>query len=133
MRKGYVTISDSDSGDKKLIAECEYNYGKDCISIVYSEALDDEGESVTTLSVLKNGIVSLNRFGRYKSEMIFEQSKRHVGCYATPFGEMMVGINSTLVRANLDENGGTVRLNYSVDCNNDPVANNELKIKVNLI
>lgn len=96
----------------------------------YEEPADELGGSITTLSVEQNGLVTMTRKGQFTTEMVMEQGKRHVCHYATPFGNMLMGIFAKKVESSLDENGGELHLHYTIDVNADLASTNELKITV---
>ena len=129
--KAYITICDAQENTGSMTAECEYDYSDNLTMITYDESIEGfEDDCVTSLKIEKGGPVTLNRTGKYKSEMIFEKNKRHVGCYFTPHGDLMIGIDTYNLEYNLDKTGGEINIRYNVDCNSDPVSLNDLKISV---
>ena len=72
----------------------------------------------------------MTRTGKYNTEMVIEKERRHLCCYTTPYGELMMGIYANLISNEIGENGGTLKFSYTIDFNNTPASENELEITV---
>lgn len=58
----------------------------------YEEPGDELKGCVTTLLIEDGGLVTMTRDGAYTTQMVMERGQRHVCHYATPFGDMLLGI-----------------------------------------
>ena len=76
------------------------------------------------------GLVTMTRDGAYTTQMVMERGQRHVCHYATPFGDMLLGIFAKKVESSVTEDGGELLLHYTIDVNADLASSNELKITV---
>ena len=60
--------------------------------------------------------VTLRRSGRLKSQMIFQEGKRHESLYQLDFGALMISVCAKSIRYDLSEDQpGTVDLTYSIE------------------
>ena len=116
-KKVFINIEDSHSGHD------------DSYSSQTSTQAEMEG-CVTTLLIEDGGLVTMTRNGAYTTQMVMERGRRHVCHYATPFGDMLLGIFAKKVESSVTEEGGELLLNYTIDVNADLAASNELKITV---
>ena len=87
-------------------------------------------ENTTTTLKIQDGYVSMIRFGKSSTQMIFEKEKKYVGYYETPFGGLSVGVTTNSMTINMDENGGEVDLDYMVELNNSLPTHNGLYLKI---
>ncbi len=87
-------------------------------------------ENTTTTVKIQDGYVSMIRFGKTSTQMIFEKEKKYVGYYETPFGGLSVGVTTNSMTVNMDENGGEVDLDYMVELNNSLPTHNGLYLKI---
>ncbi|MBQ4517566.1 MAG: DUF1934 domain-containing protein [Clostridia bacterium] len=87
-------------------------------------------ENTTTTVKIKDGYVSMIRFGKTSTQMIFEKEKKYVGIYETPFGNLSVGVTTNSMTVNVDENGGEVDLDYTIELNNSVPTHNGLHLKI---
>ncbi len=55
------------------------------------------------------------RLGEFNSEMVFEEGRRHLSLYQTPYGDLSVGIRANRVRNSLGMNGGDLEIDYAIE------------------
>lgn len=98
--------------------------------INYVETDEEMTDCHTKLTVEGSQKITMTRTGKYNTEMVIEKDRRHLCCYTTPYGELMMGIYANLISNEMGENGGTLKFAYSIDFNNTPASENELLISV---
>ncbi len=98
--------------------------------IEYIENNEETGPEETTITVFNNNIVSIVRKGQFSSEMMVEKGVRHHTFYSTPYGELTMGIYGNQVEWSKDDNGGVLKMKYSLDFNNGFVSENTMKIYI---
>lgn len=94
-----------------------------------SEPSGMEGSEMT-VRVESDKKVTLTRRGSFNSQMILEKGTRNICHYNTPYGGVVFGIFAETVHTDVTDNGGEVRLNYTIDVNNDLASKNEINIKI---
>ena len=67
-----------------------------------------------SMDIIKTGVTNVH--------MTFERNKKRLTCYATPMGEMMVGLNTRNISIDESENSLKVRVEYSLDINYQHVS-----------
>lgn len=87
--------------------------GKFYISYEESELTGMEG-SRTTLKIEPKQI-TMTRTGTYPSQMRFAEHKREVGLYETELGSVAVSTHTSKLTSSIDENGGALEINYTVE------------------
>ncbi len=98
------------------------------ISYEGSELTGYEG-STTTLKI-KDGCVSMIRFGNAATQMVFEKEKKYEGFYQTPYGSLSVSVITNSIHLALSEDGGEIDLDYSVELNHNQPVHNGLHLKI---
>lgn len=139
MREGYISVTDrhytpgvaSESEGGELMTKCVAGFDGDTMVIKYSEMLDNDTSSQVCL-MIKDGVITMVRDGVMCTSMIFEKNKRHVCCYRTPAGELMIGVYTNAISTVFYDNGCDIHLLYTIDSNGNLVRSNELKIEVKL-
>lgn len=86
--------------------------------IVYEESELTGLEGVTTMFRVEPGRVILNRTGRLRSEMIFEEGVSHESLYQMAFGALMISVKATNVFFDIVSDGGVIDLVYNIDIEN---------------
>jgi len=94
------------------------------LTVSYQESELTGLEGTTTKLHINGPMVTLLREGTVNSQMVFEEGRRHLSMYETPYGAMSVGINTRRVKSTLDENGGDVEIDYAIEIDNLMVGHN---------
>ena len=74
--------------------------------------------------------ISIIRTGKYQTHLVVQPGKKHFCQYDTPFGDFTVGVSARFVRNQLTDEGGKLKMRYTVDANSTLLSDNELLIEV---
>ena len=85
--------------------------------------------TLTTIQV-EPSRVTLQRIGAVNSQMVFEEGRRHLSMYDTPYGALSVGIHTRKLRSTLDDNGGEVEVLYALEIEHGAVGQSVFHINV---
>lgn len=100
--------------------------------IIYDEVLEGMAGTIKnkikitgtdSLEIMKSGVTS--------SHMVFEKNKKNLTYYRTPYGQMLVGVNTRKMEISVDEDKIDVLVDYELDVNHEPMA--DCKIKMNIM
>ena len=83
----------------------------------------------TTIQV-QPGSVSILREGQVNSQMVFEEGRRHLTMYNTPYGAMSIGVNTRKMKVDLDETGGCIEIDYALEVDHAVAGENLFSIYV---
>ena len=98
--KGMQSLDGAENETVELVTEgtlIRDGDGEYTISYQESEVTGMEG-TLTTFQI-ERGRVTLLRIGEFNSQMVFEEGRRHLSMYDTPYGALSVGINTRKMRA----------------------------------
>lgn len=101
--------------------------------VLYEEITELPGEDSGISKVLikmDNNTIELTKKGYTNVSMLFEQGKKTMSCYRTPFGELLVGIYTTEIQIEEKQNGILAVINYSLDINYGHISDCNIIIKV---
>ena len=87
-------------------------------------------EGTTTRFQIQGPRVILTRSGTVNSQMVFEEGRQHTSLYETPFGELSVDIQTSVLKHNLTERGGLMEIKYSIAVEHTVTGRNCFKIRV---
>ncbi len=87
-------------------------------------------EGTTTTFEIKGAQVILTRSGTVNSQMVFEEGRQHTSLYETPFGDLPVDIQTSMLKHNLSERGGLLEIKYSIAVDHTLTGRNRFKIRV---
>ena len=93
-----------------------------------SELTGLEG-TLTTIQVEPERVTML-RTGQVNTQMVFQEGRRHLSMYNTPYGAMTVGVNTRHLYAELDEDGGELEIDYNIGIDHTVTGRNIFRINV---
>lgn len=117
--------------ETELLTKGNFKIKDDSFYISYedSEATGFKG-AVTEISVKADRYASVIRTGSASSDLIIETGKKHHCQYNTPYGSMDIGVYTHFIKNNLDKNGGTLHMKYTLDINSSYMSDNEIIVSV---
>ena len=112
--KGLLGV-DKNGDDIELNTSGTYDYSEDEVSFTYleSELTGLEG-SVTTFTV-SGSSVTITREGTVSMQMLFEEGRQNHFSYNTPYGSIMMSVDTQSIEYDFNEKGGTLRVDYGLD------------------
>ena len=87
-------------------------------------------EGTTTRLHVDGGRVTLLREGNVNSQMVFEEGRRHLSMYETPYGALSIGVNTRRMRSTLGEAGGDLEIDYAIEIDNLIAGQNLFRMNV---
>ena len=122
--------NDGEKDKIELITEGSMYKKGDAYYITYKESELTGMDGTTTTVKVQDKKVTILRFGTNNTQLIFEKGKHHVCCYDTMYGAISVGVWAQNVKIDLDDNGGEIFANYSIDVDNNLVGKNDFHMQV---
>ena len=121
---------DTDGEPIEMTIAGEYYYKNEKHYILYEEVM--EGETNTTKNRIKiaPGMLELTKNGVVNVHMLFEEYKKNVTHYHTPYGSLVMGIDTQKVEIFENENELKVNVGYALEMNQEFVADCNIKITV---
>ena len=87
-------------------------------------------EGTVTRLHIKDGQVTLLREGSINSQMVFEEGRRHLSMYETPYGALSIGVSTRRMRSTLGEAGGELEIDYAIEIDNLIAGQNLFRMNV---
>ena len=120
--------------------------GEETIELVTEGRLEEDGQAgytlsyqeseltglegtLTTFQIEKNRITLL-RIGEFNSQMVFEEGRRHLSMYETPYGALSVGVNTRRMHSDLGLAGGNIEIDYAIEIDHAVAGQNLFRIQV---
>ena len=103
----------------ELVTDGTLEYRNGGWDICYEESELTGMAGVTTTFRLEPGMVILERTGKLRSKMVFQQGIPHDSLDQMEFGALMLTVCALLIEASIGDQGGTVDLQYSIAIENN--------------
>lgn len=133
----YTGLDEPEEISYRATGKCLHT--RDGLKVEYKEPeKTGMGGTVTTLSVLRDGVVSVNRVGtlsqsggrQVNMHLVFEPGKLHACIYDTGLFPMQLCVRTHLLKNSLSVDGGCFDVEYSMEIGGQMTSRNRLKIVV---
>ena len=108
-------MSETDNDSLELITEGSYSHEGDTYTIEYEESALSGMEGTKTIISVQGPVMSMERIGAYNSHFFFEDGKFFRGSYATPLGNVELGMFPTLLDYRFHDQEGRLDLEYQLE------------------
>lgn len=115
---------DNHSDSLELKSHGTMTYGKDTFFLEYEDSSFIGSEFQLNRIGVSQNLVTINRFGRIDSTMVFEKGKSFNSTVKTPHGEIPLSVFSHVVDSYFDEDTLFVKLKYTMDVGGSETFNN---------
>ena len=103
---------------------------EDGFKVEYNETKISGMEGTKTTIIIRNNSFDLIREGTTETKMEFENNKRTVSLYKTPYGVMDVKIDTKKLNININEDGGIINTMYILEIGGQPALKTNLTIDI---
>lgn len=124
-------FSDNPEGEKiEIITPGSYYRKKGHHYVLYDE-IEEGTDAVTKNTVRFDGdMLTISKRGFTNVEMIFEKNKRNLTNYVTPYGTLMVGIDTDRIDIKESEDVINIDIDYALDINYEHLANCKIQMEI---
>lgn len=96
--------------------------------LVYEEPVEESGDRILNRIKFKNGEVQVTKKGAVNTMLSFRQNEKNMTNYATPFGNLIMGINTQKIDLKMNESKLEILVDYALDINYEFVADCKINI-----
>ena len=115
--RGTQDYSGTDPDTMELVTEGKLAVQDGALCLSYEESELTGMEGTTTVFQVEPEKVTLLRLGSVQSEMVFEEGRRHMSLYSTPYGNMEIGVRARRLNSTLELTGGRREIDYDSEIN----------------
>ena len=99
--------------------------------VVYDEMVEGmPGTIKNTIKITGDYMFEIRKSGIADTHMVFEKDRINMTNYATPYGDMMVGIHTKDMKVNVEEENIDVSFSYALDVINEPLSDCEITVHI---
>lgn len=113
----------------EVISAGTYLRKADTHYLSYEEA-DEDGNITKNRIKITGDSLEMTKQGSVATQMIFVKGQKQYTCYATPYGELMLGMTTKHIRLTEEEQQLSAALCYDLEINGTHMSECELDIEV---
>ncbi len=120
----------TDEENIKTVTEAEYFKRNDSHYLLYEERMEGFAQPTRNRMKFKDNLLELTRQGVLNTHMIFEENKKHITDYATPYGNLLLGIDTGKVWVEEREDSIHVTVEYKIEIGDEPISTNKIELTI---
>lgn len=135
-KRAIISISSEEMvGDKPISVATLGNFYKrnNCYYAVYKETEISGMEGTTTTLKIKDDTFCIIRMGTTSTKMEFEKNQKSYSMYNTPYGTMELEIDTKEMKIDVDEEGGSVEIEYDLRIINQLSQTTKIDINIRVL
>ena len=98
--------------------------------IVYDEMTEGVTETSRNIIRFQDSYLEVFKRGLINVRMVFEKSKKNITSYQTPFGNILIGVDTESVQINEKENQISVLVDYTLEANYQYLADCRIEMEL---
>ena len=129
--KGMQAIASADGQEEvEMVAKGDYYFRNGHHFICYEEMLEGFDKPTKNMIKIAENVVEVDKKGVTNTHMVFEPEKKNVTFYATPFGQMEMGIAATKIDIQEEEEKLNILIDYALEINRVHTADCQIHVHV---
>ena len=128
--KGMQKYDNTDPDVIELVTEGRLTREGNSYTLSYQESELTGLEGTLTTIQVDGEQITLMRMGEFTSQMVFQEGRRHLSMYNTPYGAMAIGVNTRHLLADLSDKGGDIEIDYAIEIDHAIAGRSVFQIKV---
>lgn len=128
--KGLQFEGDIDSDKIETITKGSYYKKNGGHYILYDEATEGFQQTTKSMIHIKGRELNITKKGLINVHMIFEENKKNMTNYSTPFGDILIGIDAKKVDFTETEDRMIVDVEYALEVNYEHFADCNIKMDI---
>lgn len=121
--------AEGDQESIEIVVPGEYYFRNGSHYLRYEEILEDFAEPTINYIKISPKGMEVRKKGVVNVHMVFEQGKKNMTYYTTPYGTIEMGIAATNLNLEENDSGLNMKVDYALDMNQEHVADCYLAIK----
>ncbi len=114
----------------ETVTAAEYYKRNNSHYVIYEERVEGFEETTKNVIKFKENSLDLMRKGLINAHMVFEENKKNMTNYATPYGDILIGIDAGRIHMEEDADCICVNVEYALEINYEHMA--DCRITMNI-
>ncbi|MBQ8822468.1 MAG: DUF1934 domain-containing protein [Lachnospiraceae bacterium] len=127
---GHHDNGDGDAGTIRTTSVGQYFEKGDSRYLIYDEEMEGFDKPVHNRIKYKEGYVELVKSGLVSSRMVFEQGKTIMTNYNSPYGELLMGVNTKSIHITQWQDMIRIEVDYSLEVDEKEMSKSKITIKI---
>jgi len=127
---GLHTDAEEEHASVETVVEAQYFKRGDSHYLLYEEMQEGFDKPSQNRMKFRENLLELNRKGLMETHMVFEEGKTHMTNYATPYGQMVLGIQTKRIQVQELENRILVNGEYRLEADGEYLEDSRITLQI---
>lgn len=128
--KGMQFEGAEDPEEIEVIQKGQYFEKNGSHYLMYEEPVEGSPEVIKNRIKFKESEVQVAKKGAVNTTLTFTKNEKNMTNYSTPFGNLVIGIDTRKIDLNMSENKMGIHVDYALDINYEFLADCKISIEV---
>lgn len=128
--KGLQMESGEEAQEMETITPAEYYRKKDSHYVIYEEMTEGFSEKTRNMIKFRDSYLEVSKKGLINVHMVFEKNKKNMTSYMTPYGNILIGIDTESVLLKESEEQIRLLVEYSLEANYQHLADCKIELEL---
>lgn len=128
--KGLQFDASSEDTEIETVTTAEYYVKNNSHYVIYEEACEGFEETSKNMIKFKENSLEVLKRGLINVHMVFEENKKNMTNYATPFGDILIGIDARKIQVREETREILVNVEYALEINYEHLADCRICMKI---
>lgn len=128
--KGLQLENDENAQETEIIALADYYRKNDSHYVIYEEMTEGFAEPTKNRIKFSHSCMEVSKKGLVNVNMVFEKKKKNMTSYITPYGNILIGIDTDSILVKEEENKIRVEVGYELEANYQHLANCKIEMEL---
>ena len=108
----------------------EYYFRSGSHYILYDELVEGEAAPIKNVIKLRDREFTITKKGIINTQMVFTEGKKNMTSYVTPFGNIMIALDTEKIAVEETEEKITIHIDYGLEANYQYIADCHITVTV---
>lgn len=128
--KGLQFGSSDEETNIETVNVAEYYEKGNSRYIIYDEVEEGSRENTKNIIKFKDNVLELTKKGFVNVHMVFQENQKNMTNYATPFGDILIGIDARRVSMTEGEKHIQMKVDYALEVNYEHLADCKITVDI---
>lgn len=128
--RGLQLESSEDAQEMETITPAEYYKRNGNHYIIYDEVMEGAADITKNRIKFCDSRLEVSKKGLINVQMLFEEKKKNIISYQTPYGNILIGVDTEEVHVEEEENRIHVEVDYTLEANYQYLADCRIEMDI---
>ena len=132
MHMGILADQEDEDDEIEVVTPASYYCRNGKHYIIYDEVVEGMAGTIKNkIKITGDSVLEIMKSGLSNTHMVFEKNRKNLTYYRTPYGQMLVGLNTRNMEIRVADDEIDIQVKYELDVNHEPFA--DCSIKMNIV